>query len=103
MDRSQLVRLRLGTAGFAGGEASDASPPAAVNRLSCPAGRLLRGFWEGTPQVEAASALAKRGAAPLLPGQHQAAESRVGVLCSSHSSPRAAAVGSSSMTAEVTL
>lgn len=104
MDRSQLVRLRLGTAGFAGGEASDASPPAAVNRLSCPAGRLLRGFWEGTPQVEAASALAKRGAAPLLPGQHnQAAESRVGVLRSSHSSPRAAAVGSSSMTAEVTL
>lgn len=53
MDRSQLVRLRLGTAGFAGGEASDASPPAAVNRLSCPAGKLLRGLREGTPQVEA--------------------------------------------------
>ena len=43
----------LAQLGLLGGRLPDASPPAAVNRLRCPAGKLLSGLWEGTPQVEA--------------------------------------------------
>ena len=43
----------LAQPGLLGGRLPDASPPAAVNRLRCPAGKLLSGLWEGTAQVEA--------------------------------------------------
>ena len=43
----------LAQPGLLGGRLPDASPPAAVNRLRCSAGKLLSGLWEGTPQVEA--------------------------------------------------
>ena len=103
MDRSQLVRSRLGAAGFAGGEASRCEPascckPAAMSNWQI-AEWLVGGYAPG--RSAAPSAHATRGA---LSGQHsRAAESRVGVLRPSHSSPRAAAVDSSSLTAKVTM
>ena len=103
MDRSQLVRSRLGAAGFAGGEASRCEPASCCEpaALSCwqIAEWLVGGHGPG--RSAAASAHATSGA---LSGQHsRAAESRVDVLRPSHSSPRAAAVDSSSLTAKVTV
>ena len=103
MYRSQLVRSRLGAAGFAGGEASRCEPASCCEpaALSCwqIAEWLVGGHGPG--RSAAASAHATRGA---LSGQHsRAAESRVDVLRPSHSSPQAAAVDSSSLTAKVTV
>ena len=90
-------------AGFAGGEAFRCEPASCCEpaALSCwqIAEWLVGGYAPG--RSAAASAHATRGA---LSGQHsRAAESRVGVLRPSHSSPRAAAVDSSSLTAKVTV
>ena len=54
MNCSQLVCFRLSAAEIAGrgGEVPDASPQAAAERLSCPTGILLGGWWECAAQVE---------------------------------------------------
>ena len=96
-------RSRIGAAGSAGGEAFRCEPASCCEpaALSCwqIAEWLVGGYAPG--RSAAASAHATRGA---LSGQHsRAAESLVGVLRPSHSSPRAAAVDSSSLTAKVTM
>ena len=93
----------LAQPGLLGGEASRCEPASCCEpaALSCwqIAEWLVGGYAPG--RSAAASAHATRGA---LSGQHsRAAESRVGVLRPSHSSPWAAAVDSSSLTAKVTM
>ena len=53
MDRSQLVRSRLGAAGFAGEEASRCEPASCCEPAARSYCKLLSGLWEGMPQVEA--------------------------------------------------